>query len=231
MTVLDARETVHPTCTPKPSTVETLGVDWLSAVTEGALIEATKLEDEIEEIDSRPPPLAAAAVRYASFGWPVFPLKTGCNYCRRCTPQNPCGKHPFIPKRKGGQGFKDATCDVDRIKSWWTRHPTHNIGLATGHLFDVLDVDIPAGIPSFLNLVADNRIPQAYGLVSTANGGLHVYLKPTGKGNAKKFLPGLDYRALGGYVVAPPSTLGPRWRSYRWLTIPSPNIKGDGYAY
>jgi hypothetical protein len=188
-------------------------------------------EDLIEEIDSRPPPLAAAAVRYASFGWPVFPLKAGCNFCRLCTPKNPCGKHPYISKRKGGQGFKDATSDVDRIRAWWTRHPTCNIGLATGHLFDVLDVDVPAGIPSFLKLVSDKRIPKAYGLVSTASGGLHVYMKPTGRGNFKGFEPGLDYRALGGYVVAPPSTLGPRWRSYSWLTVPSPNIKGDSYAY
>lgn len=231
MTVLDTCETVHPCCTPKPTAVETLAVDWLSATVEGAQIEATRLEDMIEDIDSRPPPLAAAAIRYASFGWPVFPLKAGCNFCRRCTPKNPCGKHPYISKRKGGNGFKDATSDVNRIKAWWTRHPTCNIGLATGAMFDVLDVDVPAGIPSFLKLVADKRIPDVYGLASTASGGLHVYLKPTGKGNAKGFLPGLDYRAIGGYVVAPPSTLGPRWRSYRWLTVPSPHIKGAGYAF
>jgi len=42
-------------------------------------------------------------------------------------------------------GVKDATTNRARILAWWTRHPQANIGLATGHRFDVLDVDGPAG--------------------------------------------------------------------------------------
>jgi hypothetical protein len=42
-------------------------------------------------------------------------------------------------------GLKDATCNRARILAWWTRHPQANIGLATGHRFDILDVDGPEG--------------------------------------------------------------------------------------
>ena len=55
---------------------------------------------------------------------------------------------------------------------------------------------------------------------------MHFYLLPTGKGNRVKFAyPGLDYRGKGGYVCAPPSTLGDRRRSWSWLTMPSPAIR------
>ena len=68
-------------------------------------------------------------------------LATGCS-CRDpgC---GQAGKHPLgslVP-----HGVKDATCNRARVLAWWTRHPQANIGLATGHLFDVLDVDGPAG--------------------------------------------------------------------------------------
>jgi Bifunctional DNA primase/polymerase, N-terminal/Protein of unknown function (DUF2637) len=64
-----------------------------------------------------------------------------------CSCRDPdCGqpaKHPLgslVP-----HGVKDATTNRARILAWWTRHPQANIGLATGHRFDVLDVDGPTG--------------------------------------------------------------------------------------
>jgi Bifunctional DNA primase/polymerase, N-terminal len=106
--------------------------------------------------------LRDAALGYASRGIPILPLHyplphrsdrqpvpgdqpptlgTGCS-CRDPGCGQP-GKHPFgslVP-----HGVKDATCNRARILAWWTRHPQANIGLATGHRFDVLDVDGPAG--------------------------------------------------------------------------------------
>ena len=82
-------------------------------------------------------------------------------------------------------GVKDATCNRARILAWWTRHPQANIGLATGHRFDVLDVDGPAGAHAIQDA---GRRPMACTssgpLVRTGGGGWHYYLAPTGLGNA-----------------------------------------------
>jgi hypothetical protein len=107
--------------------------------------------------------LRDAAVAYASRGIPVLPLhypllgrgdlepvggdhhpameRTSCS-CRDPDCGQPA-KHPLgslVP-----HGVKDATTNRARILAWWTRHPQANIGLATGHRFDVLDVDGPEG--------------------------------------------------------------------------------------
>ncbi|HJT94429.1 MAG TPA: bifunctional DNA primase/polymerase, partial [Mycobacterium sp.] len=86
------------------------------------------LEQQIKELDAAPPKLLEAAVQYAKWGWPVFPIMAW-------------GKKPAISKEQGGNGFKDATTDTDRVRRWWEQHPDHNIGIATGHLFEVIDVD------------------------------------------------------------------------------------------
>jgi Bifunctional DNA primase/polymerase, N-terminal len=210
MIVVNADETVHPTCTPRPTKLESLATGWLSCVEAGDEESAKLTELELQKYEAKPPNLKAAALKYVSWGWPVFPL--------RANTKEPATKH----------GFLDATADPKRVKAWWTRHPDHNIGLPTGRHFDVFDVD-PAngGVPSFLELLAAKRIPQTHGIVVTASGGIHMYLKPTGRGNRANFMPGLDYRGKGGYVVAPPSTLGERGRAWSWLTAPSPKIKGE----
>jgi hypothetical protein len=81
-----------------------------------------------------------------------------------------------------------------------------------------------------------STIPIAHAVVATAGsdaiknsparpGGLHLYVKATGRGNFANVRPGIDYRGLGGYVVAPPSTLGTRVRTWTFAVEPSPIIK------
>lgn len=224
MRVIDD-ETVHPTCAPKPTKLETLAAGWLSAVLHEDADSERLTAEEIETLDARPPGLARAAIAYAEMGWPVFPLRgrdTPCEGAPSCTPLCQCPKKPV----RKSNGFKDATTDVSRVTKWWDIHPDSNIGIATGHLFDVFDVDTQSGgLPSFLQLLEQRRIPDVHGVVCTSKGGMHLYLEPKGIGNKAGFMPGLDYRGMGGYAVAPPSTLGPRGRSWSWLVHPSPTIK------
>ena len=58
--------------------------------------------------------LAAAALRYANLGIPVFPCVPG-------------GKQPLTPN-----GFHDATSVARVVHGWWQRTPDANIGLPTG---------------------------------------------------------------------------------------------------
>lgn len=218
MKVINSDQHSHPTCTEIQTHLEGLEDLLRMELREGK--DTTYTESLIEGVGILE--LGECATQYADWGWPVFPLGAG-------------RKSPAIPKAKGGKGFKDATNNSERIKKWWSRHPDHNIGLATGHAFDVIDVDTkdsdgnptPQGVLSFLALLDSHALPECHGVAITASGGTHLYVKPTGKGNFAGIRPGVDYRGLGGYVVAPPSTLRKPGRDYTWLVEPSPIIKGD----
>jgi Bifunctional DNA primase/polymerase, N-terminal len=181
--------------------------------------------------------LRDAALGYASRGIPVLPLhhplphhsdlqpvtdvqhlpspvvRTSCS-CRDPGCGQPA-KHPLgslVP-----HGVKDATTNRARVLAWWTRHPQANIGLATGHLFDVLDVDGPAGEHAIRQLAAAHGLASSGPLVRTGGGGWHFYLAPTGLGNVHpRGLAHVDWRGRGGYVVAPPSRHA-SGHPYRWL--------------
>ena len=204
--------TGHPApCTPTQNLTERLTDQWLDAVLAGNTDLEADLHTQIEELDTRPPRLLDAALVYAGWGWPVFPLRAGT--------KTPATRH----------GFKDATTDLDRVRAWWTRHPDHNIGLPTGLAFDVIDIDVPDGVAPMQTILAGRG--ETHGHVATSSGGAHYYVKPTGRGNTARSLPGVDYRGVGGYVVAPPSTLGQRGRSWSWINRPSPQLTGQGDTY
>jgi hypothetical protein len=179
--------------------------------------------------------LRNAALGYASRGIPVLPLHyppprrgdlqpvtgdhpptvgTGCS-CRDPGCGQP-GKHPLGVLAP--HGVKDATCNRARILAWWTRHPYANIGLATGHTFDVLDVDGPTGAHAIRTLAATHGLVSSGPLVRTGGGGWHFYVAPTGLGNVRPAdLAHVDWRGWGGYVVAPPSRHA-SGRPYQWST-------------
>lgn len=156
-----------------------------------------------------PTALRDAATWYAQLGLPVFPLTPG-------------GKVP-LPARMDccwgshRRGCLDALTNVQAVQHWWTQHPTANIGLATGHVVDVIDQDGPASWRSWL----DRSWPEVLGVVSTPRpGGVHRFIRRTGRGNGQKIAPGIDYRGAGGYVVAPPSWVKtPEYAGrYSWLS-------------
>lgn len=145
--------------------------------------------------------LLAAALAYAERGWPVFPLEAR-------------GKKPLTKR-----GFKDATTDAAQIRNWWASWPEANIGLPTGHAFDVLDIDGPEGEEALRALLGEAKLPPAP--AASTGKGLHVYFAPTGRGNtAGKLGPKLDTRGAGGYVVAPPS-VHPSGAVYEWVRTPN----------
>ncbi|HLW01880.1 MAG TPA: bifunctional DNA primase/polymerase [Ktedonobacterales bacterium] len=150
--------------------------------------------------------MLAAALAYAAEGLPVFPLQVR-------------GKLPIIPKDKGGHGCLDATTDAEQICAWWKEYPRANIGIATSAERAVLDVDKGhGGYESLADLEAEYGPLPATRRARSGNGGLHIWF--TGQGLKNKQgpnwgLPGLDWRGKGGYVVAPPSTLG-AGKVYEW---------------
>jgi hypothetical protein len=103
------------------------------------------------------------------------------------------------------------------VLAWWTRHPQANIGLATGHRFDVLDVDGPIGAEAIQELAATHGMQSSGPLARTGGGGWHYYLTPTGLGNVQpRDLEHVDWRGRGGYVVAPPSRHA-SGHQYHWM--------------
>ena len=149
--------------------------------------------------------LAEAALAYAENRWPVFPLRSR-------------HKEPLISKAAGGNGCHDATCDRDQISEWWTRWPKANIGLATGAAFFVLDVDGEEGLATLADL-EDRHGWLPIGPASlTGSGGEHLLFAGNDRvRNSVKLLgPGLDTRAAGGYIAAPPS-IHPDGPRYAWL--------------
>lgn len=150
-----------------------------------------------------PGALAAAAAWYAAHGIPVFPLA-------------PRGKRPATRS-----GFKDATTDPATVASWWAATPQANIGMPTGVIADVIDVDGPVGAVNFAPYY-EEVMRRAVGVVSTPRpGGMHYYVPPDprAKNTASRIAPHVDTRGRGGYVVLPPSVTddhGPG-RRYVWL--------------
>jgi hypothetical protein len=192
--------------------VSTLEADYLRAIESGAdgladwygaQLDAPCLERQERQAD--PGLLGEAAAWYAQQGFHVFPLCPG-------------SKVP-LPRRLtccGGshqRGCLDALDDVTAARAWWAEHPTANIGLATGHLVDVIDQDGAAGAVWWLR---GQDWPAVLGVVLTPRaGGVHRYVRATGRGNGQRIAPGLDYRGRGGYVVAPPSQVD--GKRYQWV--------------
>jgi hypothetical protein len=140
------------------------------------------------------------------------------------------GKHPLgslVP-----HGLREATTNRARVLAWWTRQPLANIGLATGHRFDVLDLDGPEGVAALRAFARHHRLelPAGGPVVRSgrAEAGWHYYLAASGLGRRHRLLDRVDYQGPGGYVVAPPSRHA-SGHSYRWvrdLDHPLPELPG-----
>ena len=161
-------------------------------------------------------PLLDAALAYARHGWPVLPLHTaqpGRCSCGRsgCTS---IGKHP-----RTAHGLKDATTDECVIRARWAQRPTANVGVVTGSTSGLVVLDIDPrhrGDESYAALERlYGKLPQT-AQAFTGGGGRHLLFQhPGGFITSKPIAPGLDIKADGGYIVAPPS-LHASGRTYQW---------------
>lgn len=134
----------------------------------------------------------ARALTYAKQGWRVFPCRPGM--------KEPATRH----------GFHDATTDPDQIRAWWARWPDANLAIATGEPGpDVLDVDHHGqaghGYTALLRLKRADLLDNAGSIVRTPHGGLHVYFAGSSQASGRLPHHHLDFKAAGGYVLAPPS--------------------------
>lgn len=177
--------------TSRAETIAELEDIMTTNVAAGDYINAERVDAMLQRfLQANPTPpleLGRVAIWYAEQGLHVFPLI-------------PNTKIPY----KKSRGLGDATTDLNLIRAWWDAAPMSNIGIATGHLVDVIDIDGGPGVVSWARLT---RLPPVIGQVATPRpGGHHLYIRATGNGNRAKMAPGIDYRGIGGYVLAPPST-------------------------
>jgi hypothetical protein len=119
--------------------------------------------------------LLEAALGYAARGIPVYPAhwprripgeaSLACS-CRRGPACDRPARHPLVR-----HGVNDATTNQAQLKRWWQRWPDANIGLATGVVFDALDVDGPAGVAALCQLACTADLRLHGPLVRTGGGG------------------------------------------------------------
>ncbi len=158
------------------------------------------------------------ALYFARLGIPVFPACFPVNGecgCGRGHSGRDIGKAPLTP-----HGFKDATTDEAEIRRQWQLFPYANVAIATGGEFGLVVVDVD-GVDGEQS-IAGRHMPATPTVRTPGNGGgTHWYFrapKCTYKSSVR-ILPGLDIRANGGYVIAPPS-LHRNGEEYRWINHP-----------
>jgi putative DNA primase/helicase len=136
-----------------------------------------------------------AAVLYSRGGWCPIPIKEA-------------SKHPALSQLAP---YLERPATREELGSWsWS-----GVGIVTGRLSGVLvlDVDGPEGQEEL-----QKRGHPVTPMVRTARGGLHLYFKHPDHHvrTGIRVAPGLDVKASGGYVVAPPS-VGANGKPYEWV--------------
>jgi hypothetical protein len=146
-----------------------------------------------------PPETLRAAFEYLEHGWTPLPLQ-------------PRSKQPLLRWHRLQRERPKAA----NIEQWWSLWPEANVGILTGAASRLAVVDLDG--PEAQALTETHGLPDAP-TVRTGEG-IHIYCSVTGPmRSAVGLRPGIDLRADGGYVVAPPS-IHPSGRSYVWVVPP-----------
>lgn len=166
------------------------------------------------------------ALRYAAAGIPVFPLhwikQDGTCSCRLGEMCQAKGKHPRIKN-----WCEEATTDAAKVKEWWDKAPSANIGIPMGEKTGLVALDVDTrhhGEESLAILMDENDILPPTITATTGGGGKHYIFKYTEElalKNVVGFREGLDVRTQGGMIVAAPS-MHHSGNQYKWDEGKSP---------
>jgi len=152
--------------------------------------------------------LAETAHALATKGKPIFPVARNWE------------KKPLVKWKP----YQDCPPTREEVKRWWIEWPDANIGLATGHLSElmVVDTDSQEATRAFVE-----NYPEAEKTLQAStgrDGARHFYFvfEPGITNDAGKVLgPGIDIRGEGGFVVIPPSVHA-NGRRYEWINRNNP---------
>jgi hypothetical protein len=191
--------------------------------------DATAPTAGMAERPALPTALAFARRDHAVFpvNWPIEHKGRLICSCGSELRGRPCGnnaaKHPY--GRLAPNGLRSATTDSGTIKSWFADVPMANLGVVTDRLV-VVDVDPRhGGDESFRAIEAEHGALPPTWRALTGGGGEHVIFACPDGVEVKNVVaaqmddpplgPGIDIRARGGYIVAPPSR-HISGRAYAW---------------
>lgn len=142
--------------------------------------------------------LSEALFLSEQIGWSVIPV--GSN------------KKPLINWRE----FQMRKATKEEITQWFNDYPNAGIGVVTGKVSELIVFDIDPRHGGTDTLFE----PYNTVLAKTGGGGKHFYFKSSGDiQNTTNLIQGVDVRAQGGYVIAPP-TLHSSGNKYEWINKP-----------
>ena len=176
----------------------------MNTETDAEVAEADASGDRNRKSSGTRPRCLGAALDYAERGISVILLHGIVD--GRCTcGKTDCpaaGKHPINSWKRA----QSQRASAKQLEAAFSSQPNANLGIVTGAISGivVIDIDGPDGFDSFCHVMTGD--PPLVPTVKTGNGH-HLYGRHPG-GTLKNFVkhhPGLDGRADGGYVVAPPS--------------------------
>jgi hypothetical protein len=152
-------------------------------------------------------PTAMDAIKLARLGLSVIPVASDANGKRALTKWKP---------------YQERRATEDEIRRWWRRWPEAAVGIVTGPISGVVVVDIDprhGGDKAWRDLIWRHGSPEWTWRAFTPSSGEHWYFRlPQGaswRNTAGIIGPGIDSRAAGGLVLAPPSVRHDG-RSYVW---------------
>jgi hypothetical protein len=154
------------------------------------------------------------AVReYIGRGWSIIPIRTG-------------DKRPLVRWEE----FQDRHASEAEACGWLRQWPQAGIAVVTGGISGLIVVDVDPGHRGDESL---EKLEREHGALATTvecrtgGGGRHLYFAHPGEviRNKVGLAPGIDIRADGGYVVAPPSLHASGLR-YAWIEGRTPDVTG-----
>jgi Bifunctional DNA primase/polymerase, N-terminal/CHC2 zinc finger len=144
-------------------------------------------------------------------------LQAARRYLPRTVPL--VGKSPQLAV---GVGWPSWEATEASVTDWWRSHPDHNVGIRTGAGLVVLDVDSwDGGTETLAALEMEHGQLPVTPTVITGSGGRHLYFRGPARLRSRNLrsrdLAGLELKARGAQVAAPPSIHPDTGREYVWI--------------